>query len=223
MKKFIAPSILFIMATVMCSCVAYTKLTGTWTKPGYTGTHFKKILVVAISNDPTKRNSVETSLESTLAFNKITATNSAKMIDFSKVDKNKDGKVDSTKRDAVLKMLTDAGYDGALVVSLLDIKEETQYVPGQTYYHPSYYSVYGSGYYGGFYGYSYSTYDVVNTPGYLVETKKIYIETRLFDLTKDELLWGSKTVTEDPSDINDFSESLATAIVKAALKDGAFK
>jgi hypothetical protein len=223
MKKYVLPLVLLITATVICSCSTMTKISGTWTKPGYTGTKFNKILVVAISNDITKRNSVEASVKGSLTYYKMNATTSEKIIDFSKVDKNNNGKIDSTKRDEVLKMIRNGGYDGALVISLLDIKERTQYIPGETYYQPSYYGAYGAGNYDGFYGYSYTTYEVVTTPGYFKQTKKIYIESRLFDLSKDELLWSARSVTANPLDINDFSKSLANTIVKALLKDAAIK
>jgi hypothetical protein len=119
-------------------------------------------------------------------------------------------------------MVLDAGYDGALIVSLLDVKEKTEYVPGQTYYQPLYYGGYG-GYYGGFYGYSYNTYGVVSSPGYYSQKKYIYIETRLFDLKTDEMNWASKSETKDPSDLKDFSASLARAVVTTLTNDGKVK
>jgi hypothetical protein len=107
-------------------------------------------------------------------------------------------------------------------LSLLDIKEKTQYVPGQSYYQPAYYGGYG-GYYGGFYGYSYNTYGVVSTPGYYIETKNIYIETRLFDIKKDDMLWATKTETLNPTNIKELSGSLARALVDTMLKDDIVK
>jgi hypothetical protein len=223
MKKYTLPLVLLIIVTVLCSCSSSTKISGTWKKPGYAGANFKKILVVAVTNDPAKRSAVEKSVESTLESHRMNATTSEKFIDFSKIDKNNNGKIDSTKRDEVLKMLADGGYDGALVISLLDVKEQTEYVPGESYYQPSYYDNYVAGYSNEFYGYAYTTYEVVTTPGYFMTTKKIYIESRLFYLKKDEMLWSAKSVTANPVDINDFSKSLASAIVKALLRDAAIK
>ena len=169
-----------------------------------------------------KRNTVETAVVKELGLEKIQATVSEKIIDFTQVDQNKDRKIDSAKRDAVVKSLIDAGYDGVLVVSLLDIKEKTQYVPGQTYYQPAYYGGYG-GYYSGFYGYSYNTYGVVSTPGYYVEKKNVYLETRLFDVKKDELLWATKSETLNPENLKDLSFSYAKALVTTMLDDKIIK
>jgi hypothetical protein len=223
MKKNVLPLFLIFIASLLCSCSSITKITGTWKKPAYTGTKFNKILVVAITNDTAKRKSVETSMKRTLADHKIIATTSENIIDFSKVDKNNNGRVDSSKRIEVFKMLKDGGYDGAIVISLLDIKEQTKYVPGETSYRPTYYNPYDMRDYNGIYDYASQTYEVVTTPGYYIKTKTIYIETRLFDLNKDEMLWASKSVTDSPIDIDDFSMTLSDVIVHAMIKDAVIK
>lgn len=222
MKKTFLFSVLFFVTFFLLSCMgSLTDISGTWTKPGYKGKKFNKILVVAISNEIVKRSSVESAMAKELSSVKINATTSTSVLDLSSIEKNKDGKVDSTKIEAMKKSLIDAGYDGAIVISLLDKKEKTEYVPGQTYYQPNYYHSYGYGpySYNGFYNYSYSTYNVVNTPGYYVEKTNFYIETRLFDLKSDELLWAAQSETLNPSNLNDFSSSLSKAVVDNILND----
>ncbi|MFZ4590889.1 MAG: hypothetical protein ACOYN6_07820 [Ignavibacteria bacterium] len=223
MKKYLLLSVMFLMAAFIWSCASsYTEISGTWTKPGYTGKQFKNILVVALSNDIIKRNIVETAVVNELTNLKVKCTASENIVDFSKIEKDKDGKVDTTKRDEIIKKLTDAGYDGAIVLSLLDVKEQTNYVPGQTYYQPSYFGGYG-GYYRGFYGYSYNTFGVVSTPGYYVETKNVFMETRLFDIKNDDMLWATKSETLNPSSLKDFSRTLAVALANTLIKDNVIK
>jgi hypothetical protein len=222
MKKTILISALFLTALYLSSCMgSLTEISGTWTKPGYKGKKFNKILVVAISNELVKRNAVESAMAKELASVKINATTSTSVLDLSSIEKTKDGKIDTTKIEAVKKSLIDAGYDGAIVLSLLDKKEKTEYVPGQTYYQPNYYHSYGYGpySYNGFYNYSYSTYNVVNTPGYYVEKTNFYIESRLFDLKSDEMLWAAQSETLNPSNLKDFSSSLAKAVVDNIVND----
>ena len=215
-----------VTAFTMVSCTgAYTEISGTWTKPNYNGKKFKNILVVAISDDIVKRNSVESAVVKELGKDKINSSTSSTILDFNKIEKTKEGKFDTTKLDGVKKALSEAGYDGAIVISLLDIKEKTEYVPGQTYYQPSYYYSYGyQPYsYNGFYNYSFTTYNVVNTPGYHVTTKKIFIESRLFDIQEDNLLWASTSETLNPSNLNDFSNSYSRALVNSLLNDDVVK
>jgi hypothetical protein len=218
MKKTIFITLLCLSAYVLISCSgAVTEISGTWTKPGYKGKKYNNILVVAISDEIVKRNSVELALVNELNKEKIKSTTSISLLDLSKTDINKDGKIDSIEREKIKKTVNDAGYDAAIVISLLDTKEKTEYVPGQSYYQPSYYGVYGPYGYNGFYNYAYNTYSVVNTPGYYVHKKYIYIETRLFDLKTDDMVWASQSETKDPSDLKDFSSSLASATVNSLL------
>lgn len=223
MKNIILLPFIFITAVIIYSCSgSFTEISGTWTKPGYTGKNFKNILVVAISADKIKRNVIESAVVKEFGLGKIKATASEIILDFKNLDNDKDGKLDSAKRDEVLKLITDAGYDGAIVLSLLDIKEQTEYVPGQTYYQPAYIGRYG-GYYRGFYGYSFHAYNAVNTPGYYVEKTNIYIETRLFDIKADDMLWASTSETMDPTNLKEFSQSLARAVVNTLITDKVVK
>ena len=213
MKKIILFSVMCLTSFTFFSCTgAYTDISGTWTKPGYSGKKYNNILIVAITNDLVKRNTVESAMVRELKNDKIKASISTPVIDFSRIEKTSDGRYDTTKLDAVKKSLSDAGYDGAIVISLLDIKEKTEYVPGQTYYQPNYYAGYQPYAYNGFYNYSYQTYSVVNTPGYYVQKTNIFIEARLFDLNDNIMQWAAETETENPSDINAFATSLAGAL-----------
>lgn len=224
MKKYLFISIICLTAFLLVSCSgSMTNISGTWKKPGYSGKKFNNILVVAISNDLVKRNTVESAVVNELSKDNIKGSASASILDLSKIERNKDGKIDSTKREEIKKTLTDAGYDGAIVISLLDIKEKTEYVPGQTYYQPNYYGVYGRYAYNGFYNYSFNTYSVVNTPGYYVQKTNVFIETRLFDLTTDDMVWATQSETLNPSNLKDFSASFSTAMVNSLIKDKAVK
>ena len=224
MKKYLITTLLLISAFIFASCSgAYTDISATWTKPGYKTLKFNRILVVAISNEIVKRNSVESAFVNELAQKKITATTSYGVVDLSILENEEDGKLDSAEIAETKKKLDDAGYDGAIIISLLDVKEKTEYVPGQTYYHPRYYSFHQPYAYRGFYNYYYTTYNMVTTPGYYVNRKSIFIETRLFDLKGDEMVWASNSETKDPSNLKAFSSSLAREVVNAMLADKAVR
>lgn len=213
-----------IASFILISCTgAYTEISGSWTKPGFKGKKLKNILVVGISNDIVKRNTVETAVVNELAVNKIKASTSSTILNLSLLEKDKDGKIDTTKLQEVKKNVTDAGYDGAIVITLLDIKEKTEYVPGQTYYRPVYYTAYRPYGYNSFYNYSFTTYTVVNSPGYYVEKKNIFIETRLFDLVDDDMKWAAQSETLNPQNLNDFSKSYAKALVNSMMNDKVIK
>lgn len=220
MKKSIFIFIFVFAAFLFVSCGgALTEMSGTWKKPGFAGKKYSKILVVAITNEIVKRNSVESAVVKELAKAKIKSTGSTQILDLSKLERNKDGKIDTTKIDQVKKAIVEAGYDGALVVSLLDKKEKTEYVPGHTYYQPSYYGLYSPYSYHGFYNYYYTTYSVVSTPGYYEERTNYYIESRLFDLAANDMVWASQSETLNPSNLSDFSASYSQALVNTLVND----
>ena len=135
MKKYLLTLILFTSAFIFTSCMgAYTDISGTWTKPGYKAKKYNKILVVGISDEIVKRNTVETAFVNELGKDKIKSSTSNELVDFSKLGMNEEGKIDSVQIEELKKKVNEAGYDGAIVISLLDIQEKTDYVPGQTYY-----------------------------------------------------------------------------------------
>lgn len=221
MKKILFIIIIAWVFQTGCSGSGYTDVSGEWKKPGYTGKKFKKILVVAISNDQVKRTNVENAIVNELAKNQINAVSGSVVLDYPSLEIEK-GKIDSAKIADVKNKLESLGYDGVIVVSLLDVKEKTNYVPGMTYT-TGFYGYGGMYPYRGFYGYWPAAYNVVHTPGYYVNTTYIYLEARLFDLTSDELLWSVQTSTSNPSNIKDFAASYAQTIVNDAISSNIIK
>lgn len=224
MKKYLLTPVLLTTVFIFTSCMgAYTDISGTWTKPDYKAKKYNKILVVGISDEIVKRYSVEAAFVKELGKDKIKSTTSNELVDFSKLGMKEEGKIDSLKITELKKKVDEAGYDGAIVISLLDVQEKTEYVPGETYYHPHYYSYYRPYAYRGFYNYYYSTYSVVSRPGYHINKKSIYIETRLYNLKTDEMVWACTSETMDPSNLKEFSKSLARTVVNSMLNDYVIK
>src|SRR4030095_11385643 len=202
-------SLIFLVSLISFCCTgASTDFSGSWKKPGYTGQKFNNILVVAISNDIIKRSNVEDAVVRQLRDNKINAGSSIKVLDYSKLQQD-NAHLDSTKREETKSQLKSLGYDGVITVSLLDIKEKTEYVPGTSYYTP------------GFYSYWYGTYTYVNNPGYYVNKTSVYLETRLYDLGTEDLLWAGQPVTENPTDIKEFAASFSASIVPKMISNKA--
>ena len=200
--------------SLSCSGGSSTDVSGNWKKPGYTGKKFNDILVLAISDDLIKRSNVENAVVKKFTEYNIKSAASTNVLDYSSLEVNK-GKLDTNKIEEIKKKLQSLGYDGVIVISLLDVKQKTEYVPGQSYY--------GSYYHAGFYNYWYGTYSVVNSPGYYVNKTSVYLETRLFDPATEDLLWAAQTESSDVKEMKDFSASFAEAITAKIIKDKAVK
>jgi len=91
-----------------------------------------------------------------------------------------DEKID---KDFIAAKAREAGADTVLVARPLGRQTQRSYMPGQVYAVPGSYSRWGS-----YYGQAYS-------PGYVVEDEYVYIETNLYDIATDNLIWSAQSET----------------------------
>jgi len=131
------------------------------------------------------------------------------------------GKIGEIKKDAgmdqdavkkkVQQRVNDNKLDALLIITLLDKQKETQYVQGSGFTLSA--PVYGYPYYG-YYGYAYST---VYSPGYYTTSTKYFVESNLYDVATEKLLWTGQTKTQDPESIEKEAENYADIIVSEIL------
>jgi hypothetical protein len=67
-------------------------------------------------------------------------------------------------------------------------------------------------YYGGFYGFYGYGWGYAYSPGYLSTDTIVSVETNLYDLEEDELVWAGVTETFNPSAVNDMVNEIADAV-----------
>jgi len=169
-----------LAAAALASCAASTQLTSSWSDPAAAGRSYKKIVVVGVTNKAPIRREYEDAFSRELAARGVTATPSYNF-------GGAEGKLD---KDAAMAKLQEVGADAVLVTRLVD--QETV----NTYYPPSYSSVAApSPYYGGWYGYYSMGYSYMTSPGYVEENKVYRIETNLYDIQGDKLIWSGLTET----------------------------
>ena len=96
------------------------------------------------------------------------------------------------------------------VVALRPVKRETE-----KEYSPV---IWSSGYYPdfwGYYGYGWSNVYVLPTGR---DTTTITVETLIYDLTRNQLVWAATSETRDPKNLQDFVKDLVNAAVKEMKK-----
>lgn len=107
--------------------------------------------------------------------------------------------------DAARRQVSEAHYEGILVLKLRGVRDETRYVPTATGFWSGYYG--GWGYYG--------------SPGSVVTDETVIFETTLWDLrAEDRLLWTARTETLNPTNGTDFAISLKRAVNPELTKQG---
>jgi len=185
---------LWLAAAAIGSCGTSTRFTDMWKDPNTTTLAFKKVAVVGITSDQMMRKVAEDELVLTIS-KKREAVASYKVLDPNMVK-------DPEHAMAKFKEL---GCDGAITMRVVGVDDKTTYVPGSyvttSAYPPSYYS------FGGYYGYAMPT---VYEPGYNVTNRYVMVETHIYSLADDKLVWSGRSETVDPASAGDLVRSIAT-------------
>jgi hypothetical protein len=89
----------------------------------------------------------------------------------------------------------------------------------QVTYTPSYWTAYPyyGHFWGGYWGWGWGS---VYAPGYLETEKVVSVETLIYSLRQDQLVWAGVSRTTDPSNLDSFIEELAGAITDQMKSDG---
>lgn len=189
--------------------VAYsgsTKLVMSWKNPKYSDQHFRRILVIGMSENPTVRADFEDALSTKITrdgFEAVPGNTILLRPGSPNVDLNYlKGQIHDHKIDAVI------------VARLVKVDQTTTYVPGQSYAVPY-------AYYRGFYGYYGTVYQQVYSPGYLREDTTVRIETNLYDVTppNEELAWTGVSDSFNPKNADKVIAGLVKLVVKRLEKE----
>ena len=130
------------------------------------------------------------------------------------------GVPDSVVIAAFLRQVKASGANTVLIVSLLDSRSETKYIPSSSYsYDP--YSHYG--YYGNYATYYASTYNTISSPGYYVTDNTYYIESNLYDAASQKILFSIQTKAVNPTDIDKASKKFTETLIEEIKSNGMLK
>jgi hypothetical protein len=110
--------------------------------------------------------------------------------------------------------LTKAGVAGAILIRLVDDKEQTSYstAVATAWYSQPYY-----GSFWGYWNYGWSSAYVYTTTW---TDRVITLETLIYSIEKDELLWAGRSETTNPKDIKKFVRDLVNEAGKSLRKAG---
>jgi hypothetical protein len=196
MKKLFAA--IFLLSLI--SCGPSTEVIKSWREPTATinadGSY--KTLVIAMVKDEAARRTIEDNfvkrLKGTVVQSYTTLTPDV---------------IKEAKEDVLTKYLNDNKFTHVLLMHLADIEKETNYVPGTT-----------TGYYGGYgryYGYGAGYY---GSSGYYTTDKNYYVETTVYSVNPDKLLWTGTTKTINPSKVEKMVNEIADVVTDKMKKEG---
>ena len=203
---------LLIFAIASCSLTAckktQTSISQSYRNPGYEQTVFKNMLVIGVAENDESRQAFENAFAKSIGDEGGQARGSWSVLP----------KSEQLEEDELRAAIAAGGFDGVLVTRLLSVDKEQEYTPASTYDNPRtrYYTTGGGGgLYGyGFYGFYGTTYAQVHEPGYFETSTTIRLETNLYSVATDALVWTGQSETVDPASIPDARESMTAAVAK---------
>ncbi len=200
-KPVIAVSILVCLLLAGC---ASTQFVSTWKEPtaGSGTLTGKKIATFVASPESATRRPAEDLLASEISARGAEGVAGYTLLP-GKQAKDKD------KAKAVLE---EAGFDYVLVLKTVDVEDETNYVPGDTWYTPVYYRTWG-----GYWGRTWTGY---STPGYTSTSTVYTVETLVYRLSDEKMIWAGRSETTNPKSLQSFVSDYASAVDDELRKAG---
>ena len=198
---------LLMLCTLAACNKAQTNISQSYRNPGFEQTVFQNVLVIGVSSTEEGRKAFEDAFVKSIANQGGTAQASWGVLP-------KDTQIEEEELRATIAA---GNFDGVLVSRVLSVDKEQEYTPASTYNNPRtrYYSGGGGGLYGyGFYGFYGTTYAQVHEPGYFETSTTLKLETNLYSVATDGLVWTGQSETVDPASLADARESMTTAVTK---------
>ncbi len=198
MKKKSNAVIIFCIV-MLAGCSPVTQIDTSWRDPNVTidSKKLNKFIVAALLKNESVRRQVEDGMA---ALVKDKAVQSYKEFGTGALKEN-----DSTYNER----LKAEGFDGIVMMSLVDVKNTTRYVPGNG---PMYYNSWR-----GYWGFSWGGfYD----PGYYTTDKTYKVEVNVYSLKTGSLIWSGLTSTIDPGTGSELYNQVSNTVYKQMKKEG---
>ncbi|WP_127132429.1 hypothetical protein [Pseudoflavitalea rhizosphaerae] len=207
MKQFLTGMAALMVMLTLASCSS-TELLSSWKAENANLKQYNKVLVVGLTGnkDRSIRDNVESAMVNSLKANNVNAVAASETYGPKAFEKMSDA-------DVVSKVKSN-GYDGIVILTLLDKEKEKYYTPGRVSYTPyfTYYSRYWR---------SWRTmYNRVYEPGYYSNTTNYVLEANLYNVTEDRLEYSAQTRSFDPGNAATLASGFTKTVVADMVKKG---
>lgn len=189
-----------LIAFSILSCSPSTEIVKSWQEPGAElklNDSANKILVISMVKDEGSRRVIEDEVVKRIKGNAAVPSYTLLNPDVLK----------EASGDKLNEILHQNNFTHVLLMRLADIEKETSYVPGTT-------SFYGG--YGRYYAYGAGMY---SSPGYYTTDKNYFIETTVYSVEPDKLLWTGTTKSVNPTKIEKTVNDIADVLSDKMRKD----
>ena len=192
------------LALLFAGC-ATTTFTSTWKAPDAQPLQFQagdKVVALVVAESTALRRSAEANLADELDKRGLKGVPAYTLIS--------DGEIkDEAKAKAAIE---GSGAVGVVAMRPKGTEKEVSSTPSAYYGSPYY-----GGFWGGYYGYGWGGY---YDPGTIRTDTYVSIETLIYDLRQNKLVWAGQTRTMNPSDVEAFVGELAEAVSRELRDSG---
>lgn len=188
-------AMLFAVAALACSC-ATTEFQSTWRNPAAQPLQLRgrKVVAVFVSRDPVLRRRAEDAMA-----REISARGAEGVPSYTFLSDREVG-----NRDAARAKAQELGFAAATVMRVVGSQTVYTHVPAPIWAGPPY-----RRFWGGYWGWGWGA---VWAPGYLSVDRIVKVETLIYSLDDDDLIWAGVSRTFDPGRIESFISELAVAV-----------
>ena len=207
MNKFTLKHIISY-STIVCGLIftascANTKLTSTWMDEKKSGSTYNDILIIGIAEHEHNRRLFEEEFYKQLGNMGIESE-----VSYSILPKSTD-----INRDTVTAAIKGKDIDAIIITHMIGIEEQTVYRQSMNYMLPR-------GYYNGLYSYYPQVHTYVNQPGYYTTHDIVKLETNLYEVNSEELVWSAQSQSFAPESAKEVVDDLIKLVIKDLKSKG---
>ncbi|MGA9476894.1 MAG: hypothetical protein WBV21_03895 [Desulfobacterales bacterium] len=181
--------------TVSC---AGTRMSQTWVDETWRGKPVSDVLVIVVADKAKNREAFEHKFVQQLKAAGVEAVSSADVIPMPRDLK--------LEKDVILQAVAKYGNDAVILSHLTGLdKKEVFTRTGPIY--------------GGYYNYYGYTFDTVHDRGFYSEIATVRLETNLYDVKTEKLLWSGQSQSEDVQSINKLIDEVIALVIKDLQKN----
>jgi hypothetical protein len=207
MFRIVRTGLVTLVAVAVVAC-ATTTFQSTWSAPGAKPLNFagKKVVALVMSKDDSVRFPAEDALA-----REITARGAVGVAAYTAIPKE----IIQDKERAKA-ILDKEGVAGVVALRVVGKEQQITSTPGTYWGGPGYATFWGAGYWGAGWGGVYSS-------GYLQTDTLVSVETLIYSLAQDKLVWAGRSQTTNPSNVGPFIKELVGAAAGKLKEQGLIK
>jgi len=202
-RKKIITLVAGVLTLIFISSCANTKITSVWMDSKKAGTSFNDILVIGIAEEEHNRRLFEEEFTT-----QLNAAGIESEVSYMMLPQGTD-----INRDTVAEAIEGKSIDGVIVTHLVAVEEEKVYRQSMDY-RPSY------GYYNGLYSYYPHVHTYVHQPGYYTTHDVVKLETNLYEVATEELVWSAQSRSFAPESAKEVVDDLVKLVIKDLQEKG---